>query len=379
VERLYRAAQALGIGVPKTGRFERYIIAWAVFAVSTLMPTAALATGGLSSASLALSDPRPGQTSVNHVFTGSSVDGATAIKCVMVVWSTTSGGDTAPAGFSGASGSVTAASSTLINSSSTNWSLAKSDGTSSAGQNNIYKYTNSAGGVTPSTTTNATFVLAGITNPTTPDTAYFFKLNTYTNTNCSTGPVDNAAVGFIVTSGSQLSLTIDPTLSFTVNAVASAQACDGTTTTGASSATDINFGSVTPGSNNVVCQDLTAATNAAHGYSIYVRNTGALTNGGHNIADHTGTNGSPAPFSSPGTESYGYTTNDSTLGTAATDRFTNPSQGWAALTTTNEEIAFQSTGVSNTTYRIGHQAGISVTTPAGVYQTTVIYTCTPIY
>jgi len=338
-----------------------------------------LAAGTLASSSVSLSDSRPSAASVSYNFKGSSVDGATAIKCVKIIWSTSNTGDTAPAGFSGASGSITAASSTLINSSATNWSLAKSDGTSSTGQNNIYQYTNSAAGVTPSITTGATFIAAGITNPSTPDTAYFFKISTYTNTNCVSGAVDNAAVEFISTNGSQLSLSVDPSLSFTVNAVGSGQACDSTSSTQASTSTTISFGSVNSGSNGIVCQDLAAATNAAGGYTIYARYTGAPTSGINTIPDHSGTNASPTAFSSPGTAGYGYSTNDSSLGTGTADRFTNPTQGWAAMTTSNAEIAYESTGVIGTTYRIGHQAGVAVTTPGGIYQTTIIYTCTPVY
>ena len=161
----------------------------------------------LSSASVALSDPRPSATSVNYTFTGSSVT-STNIKCVKAVFSTTPTGDTAPTSWDGSAGTITAASSTLVNSSATGWTLATSDGTSSTGQKNIWQYTNSTG-VTPSTTTGATFIMAGITNSNTADTAYYLKLTTYSNTNCSTGPVDNATVEFINTNGSTLSLTVD--------------------------------------------------------------------------------------------------------------------------------------------------------------------------
>jgi len=332
----------------------------------------------LSSASVAQSDPRPSQASVNYTITGSSVT-STAIKCVKVVWSTTSTGTQAPTGFSAASGTVTAASSTLINSSATGWSLAKSDGTSSTGQNNIYQYTNTTG-VTPSTLTGATFVIGGITNSSVADTAYHLSINTYGNTDCSTSPIDNAKMQFINTNGSTLSLTIDNSLSFTVNSVAGSQACDGTTTTAASTATTIPFGTVTSASNAIVCQDLTAATNSTNGYTIYARYTGAPANAlAQTLADWTGTNAAPTTFASAGTEAYGVTTNDTTLGTGTANRFTSGGQKWAALTTSNAELAYESTGVTSTTYRVGHQAGVSLTTKPGTYSTTVIYTCTPIY
>ncbi|MDB5179205.1 MAG: hypothetical protein JWN01_1148 [Patescibacteria group bacterium] len=338
-----------------------------------------VAAGSLTSGSVSLSDPRPGQASVSYTFKGSSADGATAVKCVQVVWSTTPTGDTAPAGFSGASGSVNAGASTLINSSASGWSLTKSDGAGSTGQNNIYQYTN-ATGVTPSTTTGATFVLSTITNPNTADTAYYFKLNTYGNTNCSSAAIDNATVGFINTNGSTLSLTVDANLSFSVSGVNNGASCDGATTTGTSTSTTIPFGAVSTASNSVVCQDLVAATNAPSGYTISLRYTGAPQNAtSDTIADHSGSNASPSTFSAAGTEAYGYTTDDATLGTGTAGRFTAGGQKWAAATTANAEVAFAAAGTAATTYRIGHQVGISSTTPGGTYSTTIVYICTPVY
>ena len=94
------------------------------------------------------------------------------------------------------------------------------------------------------------------------------------------------------------------------------------------------------------------------------------------MAGHTGTNASPTVFSAAGNAAYGYTTNDATLGTGTANRFTSPAQEWAAATTTNAEIGYESTPAIGASYRTGHQLGILVTSPAGIYQTTMIYTCT---
>lgn len=378
--RIYRAAQVLGLGKPKFNEaITRLAIGVLVVSAVLITPGLANAAGALTAASVGLSDPRPSAASVTYTFTGSSVDGATAVKCVKVVWSTGSGTTQAPTGFSGASGSVTAASSTLINSSATGWSLAKSDGTSSSGQNNIYQYTNTTG-VTPGTTTNATFIIGGITNSSVADTSYIMKLNTYANTDCATGPIDNAVVAFINTNGSTLDLTVDPTLTFTVGSVSGSTGCNGTTTTAASTSTTIPFGSVTSASNGVVCQDLAASTNATNGYTIFARYTAAPTNGlAQTLADWTGTNASPTTFPSAGTEAYGYSTDDATLGTGTANRFTSGGQKWAALTTTNAEVGYESAPTATTHYIIGHQVGVSNTTNSGTYTTTVIYTCTPTY
>jgi hypothetical protein len=127
----------------------------------------------------------------------------------------------------------------------------------------------------------------------------------------------------------------------------------------------------------VVCQDLQISTNATNGYTVYTRYTSKPQSGANTIADHTGSNTTPTAFSAAGTESYGYTTNDSALGTGIANRFA--SNLWAAMTTTNAEVAFDATGVNSTSYRVGHQVGISPTTRPGTYVTTIIYTCTPVY
>jgi hypothetical protein len=378
VNRIARAAKVLGVHRPR--HFKRTLTKFVavLLALTGIGLNAGIVNAAtLTSASVALSDPRPSQTAVTYTFTGSSVTNA-AIRCVRAIFSTTSTGDTAPTGFDGTGGSITAGSSTLVNSSGTGWTLATSDGTSSTGQDNIWQYTRSSD-VTPGTLTGATFIMAGITNPSTADTAYYVRFNTFSDQACTTAR-DNAIVEYINTNGSTLSLTVDNTLSFTVNSVASSQSCNGTTTTQASTATTIPFGTVTSASNGVVCQDLTAATNATNGYTIFVRNTQDPTNAlSQTIADHSGTNAAPAAFPVAGNEAYAYSTNDASLGTGTADRFTNPSQGWARMAQANEEVAYEAAGVTSTTYRIGHQVGIATTTEPGTYSTVVLYTCTPVY
>jgi hypothetical protein len=381
VERITRAAAVLGIRLPGlSSRLVRYILIVAL--AGTILPSSpAIAAGSLTDASVSLSDPIPTDTS-SYTFAGSSVDTATAILCVKVVWSTTATGDTAPAGFDGTSGTVDAANSTLIGSSATNWSLARSDGTSSSGQDNIYEYTNSAAGYTPSSSPR-TFVLAGLTNPSTPDTTYYFQIKTYGNTNCSSSPIDYATVQFINTDGSLYSLDIDPTLTFTVGAVAASQSCGGTTTSHLSTATTLDFGNVATGGQGLVCQDLQASTNATNGYTIYTRDTGPFENAlSQSLADVSGSNLSPSSFPSSGTEAYGYTTDDQSLsatGDGANRFYDGATYNWAAMTQTNAEVGYESSGVVQTTYRIGHRVGLSSTTAPGTYTTTIIYTCTPVY
>lgn len=338
------------------------------------IPSLNLQAATLSAASVALSDPRPSTTS-NYTFTGSSVTtGAPGtIRCIKMLFSDTAAGTNVPTSMSTTGGGVT------VDTTNTNYIPTPASWTFTHTVNGTMTLTNAAGEI-PASASARRVVINGITNSNLADTKFWLKINTYNNVDCATSPVDNAAVQFILTNGSTLSLTIDDTLTFTVGAVAGGQSCNGVTTAAASTATTIPFGTITPAANGIVCQDLTAATNAANGYTIHARYTAAPTNSlAQTIASHTGTNAAPTTFSAPGTEAYGYTTGDATLGTGTANRFTSPAQAWAAMTTTNAELAYEPVGVTNTTYRVGHQVGVSLITRPGTYTTTVIYTCTPIY
>lgn len=344
----------------------------AIFVVGGLfVPWLSAQAATLSSASVALSDPRPNTPSVNYTFTASSVStgGPGLIRCIKLVFADAPSAGSVPTGMT-----TTGA---TVNTGGTNYVPTPASWTLNATTNGTLQLT-LAGGETPAATSARTVSFNSITNGSTANTAYFLRFNTYSNTDCATGPVDSTIVQFIMTNGSTLSLTVDNTLTFTVNAVASGQTCNGATSTAASTSTTIPFGTVSPASNAVVCQDLTASTNATNGYTIYARYTAAPTNTlAQTIDSHTGTNAAPTSFSAAGTEAYGYTTNDFTLGTGTTGRFN--SNLWAAMTTSNAEVGFESVGVTSTTYRVGHQVGVSTLTQPGTYTTTVIYTCTPVF
>jgi hypothetical protein len=326
----------------------------------------------LSASSLSVSDSRP-SFNANYTFNGSGVTtGAPGtIKCIKEVYADTSTGTNAPTGMSTTGGGVS------FDTTNSNYMPTPASWTFNKAVNGTLTLIDAAG-ETPASAAARKVVISGITNSSTADTRFWLRFNTYNNIDCATSPVDSASVLFILTAGSTLSLTVDQTLSFSINAVAGGQACNGATSTQPSTATTIPFGTVTAAANSVVCQDLTAATNATNGFTIYVRYTSQPQNAlAQTIANHTGTNTAPTAFPAPGTEAYGYTTNDASLGTGTTNRFI--SNLWAGMTTSNAEVAFEPSGVNLTTYRVGHQVGVSLVTRPGTYQTTVIYTCTPVY
>lgn len=335
--------------------------------LGTLPEGASAAT--LNGASLLLADSRPSQTSISYTFDADNVTTSTT-RCIKMVFATTSTGTTAPTGFSSTSAALSGSSDYIPTPGS--WSV-------DASTNGTVLIT-LAGGETPASASDRTVILTGITNGSTAETTYFLQFSTFSNTNCSTGPIDSVVVAFVYTNGQVVSLSVDPSLTFLVDAVSSSQSVNGATTTVVTTDGTIPFGTVTTSANAIAAHDLTVSTNAAGGYTVYIRYTAQPTSGSNTIDNHSGTNASPTAFSAAGTEAFGYTTNDATLGTGTVDRFTSSGGNkWAAFTTGNLEVAYSATAVANQTTRVGYQVGVSGSTEAGNYTTNVILTALPVY
>jgi len=247
--------------------------------------------------------------------------------------------------------------------------------------NGTVAFTYSTGNDLPAT---GTIIADGITNPSSA-AAYWVTVGTYTGAAASgvcTGTLtDTAVTGFNIVTGTTLSLTVNQTLSFSVNAVTTSGYCgNGTSTmhpTVTSTPTTIPFGTVIVGTNGVVCQLLTAATNATNGYTVFVRDNNAPINAiGQSIAGIAAPYSAPAVFPAVAAQgAYGYTTSDTAEGA---NLFATGSL-YANMTQTNEPVGIQASGTSSSSYTVTHQVGVSTTTQPGTYSNTIIYTCTPIY
>jgi hypothetical protein len=336
-------------------------VAW-----STLGMSGIASAGVYNTATMSQTDPRPSATAVTNVFTVSNVT-STLIRCVKVQYSTSTTSFTAVPGITTTAATVNAGS-TLINSSLTGWTL-------NVATNGVVTNTN-ATGITPSTLTGATYRIDAITNGSTVGTTYFALFNSYSDVACTTA-VDNVQIAYVYTNGQAVTITVDPTMTFTVTGVASGGSVNGATTNVTTTSTTVPLGTPTTTTNQIAAQDLAVTTNAGSGYTVYARYTAAPTSTSYTLADWTGSNATPTVFSAAGTEAFGYTTNDFTLGTGTAARFS--ANKWAAFTATNNEVAFDSVPVSAQTTRVGFQVGISGLTKAGNYTTTVIYTATPVF
>lgn len=329
----------------------------------------------LTTASIELGDPRSSATTT-YTTTASGFTTGTGIGCVQLDLGANADGSGAISGMD--TSSSTLSSSTLITAGS--WSV---DNTASA--NHELRITHNT--ATENPTSSGNVVWGNVVNGDTEATTYYGVLTTYTNTDCSTGPTDTVTMAFIYKDGELVQLTIEPTLSFACVAVGSGQDIQpvnnsGTTTTVASGASGIDFGNtVTTSANGLSAHDLQVTTNASGGYVIYLRHTQQLTNvASDTIANHTGTNGSPTAFSAAGTEGWGYTTDDDTLTGGTADRFTNGGIFWAGFSTSNNPVVDNTAATAGSeTTRVGHQVGIANSTPAGDYDTTMVYTIVATY
>lgn len=324
----------------------------------------------LTTASLGLQDSRINQVS-QYTLTANGWSTGSTIGCIEVDLGSSSDGTGSVTGLS-------TASSTLVSQSVTatgTWTVSNT-----ASANHALRITNA----TPiaAQTGSQTIVWGNVTNGSTANTGYFAVVKSYTDNTCAT-PVDTVTVQFVFTDGQSTSVSVDGTLTFSVTGVTGdgvatvngATITNGVTTT----ASTIPFGTATASANRVAAQDLAVATNAGNGYTVFARYTGQLTNGGSAAIDNLAAapNSAPISFTAAGTEGFGYTTADATLGTGTAGRFSG--NKWAAFTTSNQEIIFNSAPTVSETTRVGYQVGVATTTDPGTYNTTVIYTATPVY
>jgi hypothetical protein len=229
-----------------------------------------------------------------------------------------------------------------------------------------------------------------VTNPS-ATTSYPINIGTdsATTTSQDSGQVRVAIIDEVLVTAS-----VDTTLQFEVSGVGSAQAVNGTTTTGASTNLTLPFGTLSANTIETLAHDLNVTTNAANGYSVTVALSGDLQSSTGAIIDSfiDGADTSvPAAWQSPGTliandKTWGHwgITSDDFLNTGRASEFS--SNAWAGIATTSpvaimghNAVADGSTaGIGSA--RIGYQIETSALQEAGTdYNTTLRYIATPTF
>lgn len=182
-----------------------------------------------------------------------------------------------------------------------------------------------------------------------------------------------------IVSGVTIKASVDTSLAFSI----AGGSCDSGTVT----STSIDFSTVIPAVAETCTQTLTISTNAASGYTTTTLADTQLASGSENIDWFTGTNTTPAAWSSPAgvtpsvnTGFLGYHTNDGVLGTGTTTRFSSADTyaGWD--TTTAYEVSYNDGPVTSEVTTITYQIEVNALQPTGNYSgTTITYVSTPIF
>jgi len=228
-----------------------------------------------------------------------------------------------------------------------------------------------------------------------------------TTQNAASAELETVTVQMYVIDDVVVTATVDTSLTFDIDSVATSQSVNGATTNIESTETTIPFGTLTAGTPKIGAQDLQVTTNAADGFTVTMfqddnltSNSGSDINGFQTDVDTWVANTAPAVWVDPNGYDvlddvstyghFGYTTQDDSLGTGTADRFTDTGDEWASFTTeddgtsTNLEIFHHDGPADGTTAhkgqtRVGFQVEITALQEAGDYTNVITYVATPVY
>lgn len=176
--------------------------------------------------------------------------------------------------------------------------------------------------------------------------------------------------------------TRSPMLSFSVEGLPSGSLVDGYTTNISTTSNSVPFGLLVPNQLKIGAHRITVSQDG-EGYQVFIVANGGFVNAlADDIDSIPWSNASPStwtfnPNFSGVTGSFGYHPDDDSLSSGST-RFL-PSDTWAALSTTSQEIFYTNGPVLNDVHDIIYQAVISALQPAGTYTIAIQYIILPVY
>jgi len=229
--------------------------------------------------------------------------------------------------------------------------------------------------------------VAGVTNP---GSAGSQKFEMYTK-DSGDSEQESAEFRVAIIDDVQVSATVEVTLLFTINSLATTSVVNGITTTGSSTATALAFGTIDSSQSYTLAQRLNVTTNASGGFTVTVEQDGNLESaGGADIDsfDDGVTSVSSAAWSSPagtlGAEDtyghFGLTSSDASL--SANNFGSAEYKGLDATSTM--EVMYHTGPADGTTDSIGstsiaYTVEINGLQEAGDYTSYLTYICTPTY
>jgi hypothetical protein len=168
----------------------------------------------------------------------------------------------------------------------------------------------------------------------------------------------------------------------TVSSVATSTVSEGVTSDVATSPTSIPFGRLAFNSTTTAIQRFTVSTNATNGYQLFLAESYQLKNAYDQVIPRvTGTNAIPTSWAtgcSGGLAAcYGYHAGDDTLANSSTRFLIDDT--YAALSSTPEEVAYNSGPVTNEDTDIVFRIKVNTMQPAGEYANRLTYIVVPIF
>lgn len=338
------------------------VMVTAAACVSTLfVGTANAAFTNYSSITLTPADPSSNGAANTYTFavTGAS---ATTAKCVKLQFGTSTAFGGLPSGMTFTSNVVTVG--------------AQSFGAGTLGTDTLTA-TNATGAASYSTIT-----VTNVHNPTAAGSLYV-KVTTYGDTGCTSpaNDINTGTVATAITDNTTVSVTVDPSFTFTVANQSSACNGESSFVSGAGTATTVALGNLAVSSTKTGGQALSVAGNSGGGYAVYLRGLSAqvpkpMRSGSYQWTDQAATYPSAAALPATGTEAFGFTWKDNvSAGTVPAAGAGN----FVKLDATNRAVMDADNTASSGSGCVSFAAQTGSSTPAGVYQATVIYTAVPVY
>lgn len=211
----------------------------------------------------------------------------------------------------------------------------------------------------------------------TPAAVGVYGVGVESRVGAATQDTQTARVAVIASVG--VNADVSSSLSFSIDAVASAQTVAGEITDVTTTSTTVPFGTLTAGVHREAAHGLTIATNASNGFTVRVEQSADLTSGSDIIAAVTSTNTTPAVWPTVSTGGrFGYHTLDGVLGTGTTTRFATLNT-FAQFATTAYEVSYMSGPTASNTDQILYKVEVANDQPAGSYSNTINYIATPVF
>ena len=237
-----------------------------------------------------------------------------------------------------------------------------------------------SGNIAANSTLSVTVGNAGkLLNPyknTTPGTAEIWTVLVQ-HKNSNDVVISTSSINIATIQAVKVSARVAPSLKFTINPVAGSASVGSITTSGATTATEVPFGTVTPGTGYSLAQYLRVETNSDSGYAVTAQQDGSLRkSNGTTIADLAG-----SATESSTSNGFGYGLKKKVNDPTVPFEYNDSGATFKAkrFETSPEQIMSETDSTTGSEVYVVYRLQVSASQPAGDYQTAVTYIATATY